>query len=88
MSKKELRERRREIEEGDITCPLLDKRGLCMVYEARPFVCRLWGNTKSLMCPNREYDEDEEGKLLDDDLRIFQRYRRSAKVYNLVKLVR
>jgi uncharacterized protein len=26
-----------------IVCPLLDKRGLCRVYEARPIACRSYG---------------------------------------------
>jgi len=35
------------------TCPLLDlKTKRCSVYDIRPWVCRLWGNIKGMMCPH------------------------------------
>ncbi len=88
MSKKHLMDRRRELKEGDLTCPLLDVSGKCMAYDVRPLICRLFGNTKVMKCPYKEYSEDEEKKLFDDDLRIFMRYRKSAKIYDLAKLIR
>ncbi len=32
-------------------CPYLGCKG-CEVYEERPLICRLFGTTKSLPCPN------------------------------------
>ena len=85
MSRKELMDRRRVLEPGVLTCPLLDKHGKCMVYTVRPMICRLFGSAKSMKCPHKEYTDKD--KLLDDDLRIFMRYRKSAKIYDLAKLV-
>ncbi|SHE20506.1 YkgJ family cysteine cluster protein [methanotrophic endosymbiont of Bathymodiolus puteoserpentis (Logatchev)] len=33
------------------SCPYLGEHG-CEVYEERPLICRLFGTTKSLPCPN------------------------------------
>jgi len=36
---------------GEIVCPALDKKTKrCTIYEDRPFVCRLFGTTKTLRC--------------------------------------
>ena len=32
-------------------CPMLSPTGRCMVYSARPYICRLWGTTPTLACP-------------------------------------
>lgn len=33
-------------------CPLLDWKGECSIYDARPFICRLWGLTETMKCPH------------------------------------
>jgi hypothetical protein len=38
--------------EGSLRCPMLSPTGRCMVYTARPYICRLWGTTEVLKCPN------------------------------------
>lgn len=40
-------------------CAMLDERGLCRVYDARPYVCRTQG------LPLRWLDEDEEGETYE-----------------------
>lgn len=35
-----------------LQCPLLSDEDRCTVYEARPFVCRLWGTVEALKCPH------------------------------------
>jgi uncharacterized protein len=37
--------------EGSLRCPMLSPTGRCMVYTQRPYICRLWGTTKVLRCP-------------------------------------
>ncbi len=36
---------------AELNCPYLGENG-CEVYEERPLICRLFGTTKSLPCPN------------------------------------
>jgi len=36
---------------SDYNCPYLGENG-CEVYEERPLICRLFGTTPSLPCPN------------------------------------
>jgi hypothetical protein len=52
---------------ADLTCPLL-KDNLCSVYKNRPLLCRIYGMTKSLMCPHgcvpSRWIEDDEAELL------------------------
>lgn len=36
----------------ELVCPLLDWKGDCSIYEARPFICRLWGVIESMKCPH------------------------------------
>ncbi|MDO8178956.1 MAG: YkgJ family cysteine cluster protein [Undibacterium sp.] len=36
---------------ADLSCPHLGKNG-CEVYEERPLICRLFGTTPQLVCPN------------------------------------
>ena len=53
----------------DLACSLLDARGRCSGYEARPLICRLWGVVKRMRCPHgcepeRWLSEDEAAELL------------------------
>ena len=34
-----------------LTCPYLNKWGLCDAYAVRPAICRLWGVVKKMACP-------------------------------------
>jgi hypothetical protein len=36
---------------ADLNCPYLDSNG-CQVYAERPLICRLFGTTPRLACPN------------------------------------
>ncbi len=36
---------------AELSCPHLGKRG-CEVYAERPLICRLFGTTPNLLCPN------------------------------------
>lgn len=36
---------------ADLSCPYLGENG-CEVYEERPLICRLFGTTPRLACPN------------------------------------
>lgn len=36
---------------GSLVCPMLSPNGWCTVYPVRPYICRLWGTTKALRCP-------------------------------------
>ena len=36
---------------AELSCPYLGENG-CQVYEERPLICRLFGTTPSLPCPN------------------------------------
>lgn len=37
--------------EGVMSCNMLTEDGRCSVYSIRPLVCRLWGTTRALACP-------------------------------------
>lgn len=36
----------------DVTCPLLDKKKECSVYDIRPFICRIYALVKKMQCPH------------------------------------
>ena len=36
---------------ANLSCPYLGKHG-CDVYDERPLICRLFGTTPRLLCPN------------------------------------
>lgn len=37
---------------GSLRCPMLSASGKCTVYTSRPYICRLWGTTEVLACPD------------------------------------
>lgn len=48
-------EKRGRQRRAPMTCPYLtaeDETGRCSVYEARPFICRLWGVVDDMPCPH------------------------------------
>lgn len=48
---------------ADLSCPHLGCNG-CEVYEERPLICRLFGITASLACPNGAHPE----KMIEPDI--------------------
>lgn len=52
-------------------CPMLSHAGACTVYTVRPYICRLWGATKTLRCP--EGCEPERWLTVEESRDIFQR---------------
>lgn len=59
-----------------ITCPMLSPNGWCTVYSVRPYICRLWGTTKELKCP--EGCEPERWLSIEESMDIFNRIRAIA----------
>lgn len=41
---------------ADLSCPHLGNNG-CQVYDERPLICRLFGTTPRLACPNGQRPE-------------------------------
>lgn len=56
---------------GSLSCPMLSSSGRCTVYTARPYICRLWGTTEVLACP--EGCQPERWLTRDEAHEIFQR---------------
>lgn len=61
---------------GSLTCPMLSPTGRCMVYSVRPYICRLWGTTRALRCP--EGCEPERWLTLEEAQGIYERIRAVA----------
>lgn len=61
---------------GSLTCPMLSPTGWCTVYSVRPYICRLWGTTKALRCP--EGCEPERWLTTGEARDIFLRLREVA----------
>ncbi len=50
----EIRERLKQEQRGPFACILRDKEmGKCAVYNSRPALCRLYGTTEGMACPNQ-----------------------------------
>ncbi|MGM3277841.1 YkgJ family cysteine cluster protein [Ralstonia sp. 24A2] len=47
---------------ANLSCPHLDAKG-CSVYSERPLICRLFGTTPRLACPNGKRPD----KMIDPD---------------------
>jgi Fe-S-cluster containining protein len=57
---------------GSLRCPMLNQNGQCTVYSVRPYICRLWGTTPVLACP--EGCEPDPGWLSREEAQdIFER---------------
>lgn len=58
--------------EGVMSCNMLTEDGLCSVYAIRPLVCRIWGTTKRLACPEgcepERWLSDQESLALFDEI--------------------
>lgn len=46
-----------EIALAELNCPYLGENG-CEVYEERPLICRLFGTTPNMPCPNERRPEE------------------------------
>jgi Predicted Fe-S-cluster oxidoreductase len=54
MSQEE-RKRLKDQDRGELTCILLDTENKrCSVYNARPLICRQYGQIRELQCPNNK----------------------------------
>lgn len=62
---------------GDFSCPYLGEKG-CEVYSERPLICRIFGTTPQLVCPNGR----RPAMLLDPDIeqQIFQFFESTRQV--------
>lgn len=59
-----------------LTCPMLSPNGWCTVYSVRPYICRLWGTTRELACP--EGCEPERWVSIEEAMDIYMRIRAIA----------
>jgi hypothetical protein len=62
---------------GCLECPYLIEHGGCAIYDDRPFLCRIYGNTPSLPCPHGAGPEKmlsltEERSLMHSYLELFK----------------
>jgi Fe-S-cluster containining protein len=48
---KRIARRTPKMKQGSMVCPLLSPTGKCTTYTLRPLICRLWGATPQLACP-------------------------------------
>jgi Fe-S-cluster containining protein len=55
---------------------MLSPTGKCTVYSVRPYICRLWGATKELACP--QGCQPERWLTIAESMDIFQRIRAIA----------
>ncbi|WP_245589227.1 zinc/iron-chelating domain-containing protein [Chitinimonas koreensis] len=63
---------RRARAERSWSCPYLGKDG-CTVYPDRPLICRLFGTTPRLRCPNGCAPEAPVASALEADIEAFMR---------------
>lgn len=59
-----------------LVCPMLSPTGKCTVYTVRPYICRLWGATRQLACP--QGCEPERWLSIEESQDIFARVREIA----------
>jgi Fe-S-cluster containining protein len=59
-----------------LTCPMLSPTGKCTVYSVRPYICRLWGTTRELRCP--EGCEPDRWLSIEQSMDIYTRIREIA----------
>ncbi len=58
-----------------LSCPLLGEDSRCMIYEVRPAICRAFGHSVKMVCPNGcNVDVD------DSLVRVFVRNRSSGQI--------
>ncbi|MDF1582727.1 MAG: YkgJ family cysteine cluster protein [Methyloprofundus sp.] len=62
---------------AELNCPYLGENG-CEVYEERPLICRLFGTTKNLSCPNGCAPEQMTGSKIEQQIHAFHRETRQV----------
>jgi hypothetical protein len=73
------------VSQHNLTCTY-SKNGKCTVYQNRPFICRIFGVTKSLKCPNngkpeRILSSREERKLLEEYMDLPSQFQEKTYEY-------
>ena len=64
-----------EIALANLSCPHLGEKG-CQVYAERPLICRLFGTTPKLLCPNgKKPDEMIDAKVEQGIYQFFKEVR-------------
>lgn len=71
---------------GEDMCSALDSAGRCAIYDRRPLICRIWGQTPALECPygckpKIEIRANRILKFLEDLRRIGRRMGLPATLY-------
>jgi len=62
---------------AELNCPYLGENG-CEVYEERPLICRLFGTTKNLPCPNNCAPEQMIAPKIEQQIHAFHRETRQV----------
>ena len=64
---------------ADLNCPHLGEKG-CEAYEERPLICRLFGTTPQLKCPNGRRPETMTDPAVEKKIQLFFRSTRHVLV--------
>jgi uncharacterized protein len=64
---------------AELSCPHLGENG-CQVYEERPLICRLFGTTPQLACPNGKRPEVMIDPAIEQKIHFFIRNTRQVLV--------
>jgi len=64
---------------AELNCPHLGSNG-CQVYEERPLICRLFGTTPRLACPNGYRPEAMIDPIIEQKIHLYFRKNRQVLV--------
>jgi Fe-S-cluster containining protein len=64
---------------AELNCPYLGKNG-CEVYEERPLICRLFGTTPRLACPNGHRPDSMIAPEIEQQIHLFLKSTRQVLV--------
>ncbi len=62
---------------AELSCPYLGKHG-CEVYDERPLICRLFGTTPRLLCPNGKRPVYMIDTKIEDEVHQFHAHTRQV----------